>query len=350
MAGPHDDDDLPVVPHVQPTPAWLAASHEAALDPTLPIVDAHHHFSEHWGGYGLPDLLRDTDSGHAVQATVYVQCGWRQRSDGPLPLRGVGETEAVVALAEAAAAMPGAPRVAAGIVAHADLCLGDAVDEVLAAQAQAARGRLRGIRNSGAWHAAFRHGVLARPMQGLYADPAFRRGYSRLRDHGLSFDAWVYHPQLAQVVDLAQAFPDTVLVLDHVGGVLGVGPYRDRPEAALAEWWPQMQRLARCPNVVVKLGGLGTSVFGFDFAARAQPPTSQQLADAWRPLIEPVIDRFGAERCFFESNFPVDRGAAGYSVVWNAFKRLAAAASAHERAQLFHGTATRVYRLRGGAR
>ncbi|MBP6899950.1 MAG: amidohydrolase family protein [Burkholderiaceae bacterium] len=342
---PHGDAELPVVAHVQPDPAWLAASVEPALLPQLPIVDAHHHFSEHWGGYGLDDLLQDTASGHAVQATVYVQCGWRQRDTGPPELRALSETEAVVALAEAAAARPGAPRVAAAIVGHADLRLGEAVDAVLAAQVQAGRGRLRGIRNSGAWHAQFRHGVLARPMPGLYGDAAFRRGYACLRRHGLSFDAWIYHPQLDEVIALAQAFPDTVLVLDHVAGVLGVGPYRGRRDAALAEWWPQMQRLARCPNVVVKLGGLGTAVFGYDFAAQPRPPSSQQLAQAWRPLIEPVIETFGAERCLFESNFPVDRGAAGYGVVWNAFKRLAAAASEHERALLFHGTASRVYRL-----
>ncbi|MCA0242346.1 MAG: amidohydrolase family protein [Proteobacteria bacterium] len=340
-----DDGNPPLLPHVQPDAAWLAASVEAALEPALPIIDPHHHFSEHWGGYGLDDLLRDAGSGHDVRATVYVQCGWRCRSGGPEALRAVGETEAVVALAEAAAARPGAPAVAGAIVGHAELRLGDAVDEVLAAQVEAGRGRFRGVRNSGAWHAAFRHGVLARPLPGLYADAAFRRGYACLRRHGLSFDAWVYHPQLVEVAELAAAFPDTPLVLDHVGGVLGAGPYRGRRDAALAEWWPQMQRLARCPNVSVKLGGLGTSVFGFDFAAQLQPPTSEQLAAAWRPLFEPVIELFGAGRCMFESNFPVDRGAAGYGVVWNAFKRLAAGASTAEKALLFHDTARRVYRL-----
>lgn len=341
-----DHDDPPPIPHIQASPDWLAASAEPALDPALPIVDAHHHFSEHWGGYGLPDLLHDIGgSGHSVDTTVYIQCGWRYRTAGPESMRSLGEIEAVMALARQADATPGAPRVAAGIVGHAELLLGDGVEPVLSALAQAAEGRLRGIRNSGARHPAFRHGVLARPMPGLYADPGFRRGYARLRHHDLSFDAWVYHPQLDEVVALARAFPDTLLVLDHVGGVLGVGPYRDRRETAIAEWCPALRRLAACENVVVKLGGFGTGVFGFDFAAQARPPNSEQLARAWRPLIEPTLDAFGAHRCFFESNFPVDRGSAGYGVVWNAFKRLTAQASADERALLFHGTATRVYRL-----
>ena len=340
------DPPLPQLPHHPPSAAWLASSVEAALEPRLPIIDCHHHFfPDSWGGYLLADLLEDLQSGHSIRSTVYVQCGWHYRERGPDALRPVGETEAVVALAKDAATRPANPEIAAAIVAYADLSLGQAVDEVLAAHVAAAEGRLRGIRNSAARHPAFKHGVLPRPMPFLYSTAAFRRGYACLARHGLSFDAWVYHPQLRDVIELASAFPDTPLILDHVGGVLGVGPYLGRRLDAIREWLPSMRLLAQCPNVSVKLGGLGTTVFGFDFSSQPTPPSSQALADAWRPLMEPVIELFGAQRCMFESNYPVDRGAAGYGVVWNAFKRLAAGATPEQKALLFHDTAARVYRL-----
>lgn len=337
-----DEPPLPVVAHRQPDTRWLQASREEALEPALPIIDPHHHFSEHWGGYLPDDLLADA-AGHDVQATVYVQCGWQYRQEGPQSLRPIGETESVVAATREANRRQSRTRVAAGIVGYADLRLGAAVDEVLAAQVDAGGGRFRGIRNSGAWHPSFRHGVLARPMQRLYSDPTFREGYARLTRHRLSFDAWVYHPQLDEVCELARAFPDTTLVLDHIGGVLGVAEYAGQAQRAMQEWLPAMKRLAQCPNVYLKIGGIGTAVFGFDFAARPAPPSSAQLADAWHPLVAPLLDLFGASRCMFESNFPVDRAAAGYGVLWNAFKRLAIGASAHEKAQLFYGTAARVY-------
>lgn len=341
-----EEDDLPQLPHVQPSASWLAASVEEALDPELPIIDCHHHLlPAHWGGYLLPDLLADTGSGHAIRATVYVQCGWHYHDSGPERLRPVGETEAVVAVAKEAAASCPHTKVAAGIVGFADLCLGEAVDGVLAAQVAAGEGRLRGIRNSAARHPAFRHGVLPRPIPHLYADPAFRRGYACLARHGLSFDAWIYHPQLPDVIELASTFPSIPLVLDHVGGLLAVGPYQGRRADAVREWLPSLRLLAQCPNVSVKLGGLGTTVFGFDFSSQPAPPSSQTLAEAWRPVLEPVIELFGPERCMFESNFPVDRAAGGYAVVWNAFKRLTAGTARKHRALLFHDTAARVYRL-----
>jgi L-fuconolactonase len=337
--------DPPQLPHVQPSAAWLKASVEPALEPQLPIIDCHHHFSEHWGGYGLDDLLQDTGSGHSILATVYIQCGWQYRDSGPDSLRAIGETETVVALGKQATTRHAHTSVAAGIVGYADLRLGDAVEAVLEAQIAAGEGRLRGIRNSGAQHPEFKHGVLPRPIPHLYSDPDFRRGYACLERHGLSFDAWIYHPQLPDVIELAAAFPNTPLILDHVGGVLGAGPYEGRRGAAIAQWLPLMRQLAQCSNVTVKLGGLGTTVFGFGFSSRPTPPTSQTVADAWRPIFEPVIELFGAQRCMFESNFPVDRGAAGYGVIWNAFKRLTAEMSAEHRSMLFHDTAARVYRL-----
>lgn len=344
MTATQTTSELLLVAQHRPDPAWLAAGHEEALEPELPMIDAHHHFSEHWGGYLPDDLLADAE-GHDVRATVYVQCAWQYRTEGPAAMRPVGETEAVVACTREANGRQHRTRVAAGIVGYADLRLGDAVDEVLAAQVMAGQGRFRGIRNSGACDPEFRHGVLARPMARLYADPAFRAGYALLARHGLSFDAWVYHPQLGDVLELASAFPHIPLIVDHVGGLLGVARFRNDPRGAIDEWLPWMQRLAQCPNVTVKLGGLGTAVFGFDFTRGTQAPSSETLAAAWRPAIEPVLELFGAERCFFESNFPVDCSAASYGVVWNALKRLASGASPREKKLLFHDTAARIYRL-----
>lgn len=344
MQSSQNPTDLLVIEHQQPSAAWLKASHEEVLEPDLPIIDAHHHFSEHWGGY-FPDELLADGAGHAIESTVYVQCGWSYRKEGPAALQPVGETEAVVAMTKDANQRQMKTRVAAGIVGYADLRLGEAVGDVLAAQVAAGDGRFRGIRNSGAFHPTFKHGVLPRAMPGLYGDAAFRAGYAQLARHGLSFDAWIYHPQIREVLDLATAFPDTTLVLDHIGGVLGVAEYEGRPDKARLEWLPWLRHLAECPNVVVKLGGLGTAVFGYGFARQATPPSSQMLADAWRPWFDPVLEAFGARRCMFESNFPVDRSAAGYGVVWNAFKRLASGASGEDKRWLFKETAARVYRI-----
>jgi len=344
MTVANQDPELRLIQHQQPDAQWLLASREEAIEPDLEIIDAHHHFSEHWGGYMPQDLLED-GADHNFLATVYIQCGWQRRSDGPEALKPVGETEAVVEITRPSNQGSTPTRVAAAIVGYADLRLGAQVDEVLEAHIAAGEGRFRGIRNSGAFHGSFRHGVLPRPMAGLYGDQAFREGYARLSKYGLSFDAWIYHPQIDEVVDLARAFPDTPLILDHIGGVLGVAEYEGHPELAQREWLPALKRLAQCPNVSVKIGGLGTAVFGFDFASRPSPPTSLELATAWRPLVDTTLELFGPGRCMFESNFPVDRSSASYAVVWNALKRLASGASAEDKRQLFRDNAARIYRI-----
>lgn len=339
------ESELPLIGHTLRDHDWLSRRVEPALEPGLAIIDPHHHFSEHWGGYFGADLLADATGGHDVEATVYIQCGYGYRTSGPLALRPVGETERVVAIAHSQAVGQAVPRIAAGIVGYADLRLGEQVDEVLAAHVEAGQGRFRGIRHSGARHPAFRHGVLARPSAGLYLDSAFRRGFARLAKYGLSFEAWVYHPQLADVCDLARAFPHIPIVLNHIGGTLGVGPYAGKRDEAIAQWRPLMKSLSACGNVSVKLGGLGTAVFGYDFHLEDRPPSSLSLAQAWRPQFETCIEFFGADRCMFESNFPVDRAICSYVVLWNAFKRITAGATPDERKALFHDNAARVYRL-----
>ena len=321
---------------------------EDVLEPALPICDPHHHLWDHPGRrYLLDELLADTGSGHDVRSTVFVECLSMYRAAGPVALRPVGETEFVNGIAAmSASGRYGSTRVAAGIVSFADLTLGEEAGRVLDAHL-AASPRFRGIRHAAGWDAseAVRNSH-TNPPPGLLGDPRFRRGFAELARRRLTFDVWCYHPQLGEVTDLARAFPDTTIVLDHFGGPLGIGPYRGRRAEVFAGWRGAIRALAECRNVVAKLGGLVMPLNGFDFHKRAEPPTSAELAEATREWYLHTIDCFGVERCMFESNFPVDKVSASYRVLWNSFKRIAAAFSKDEKAALFHDTAARVYGVR----
>jgi predicted TIM-barrel fold metal-dependent hydrolase len=327
---------------------WLATRQEEILEPELPIVDPHHHLWESptWR-YLFHDLLADLGTGHSVVGTVFVQCIAMYRAEGPRELRPVGETEFVNGVAAmSASGRYGPARVCAGIVGHADLRLGAKVQDVLEAHLRAGGGRFRGIRHITAWDA---DPTIVNPTHaappGLLADPQFREGFARLAPLDLTFDAWLLHPQIDELTALARAFPGTRIVLDHVGGPLAIGTYAGRRDEVFGHWATAIRALATCPNVFVKLGGLGMRVNGFDFHDGPRPPSSDHLAAAWRPYVETCIEAFGPARCMFESNFPVDKGSYSYAVFWNACKRLAKGASAGEKAELFASTATRFYRL-----
>lgn len=330
-------------PRPLPDPAWLGKLTEEVLDPDLPIVDPHHHLWDHPGSrYLLDELLADVNSGHNIVKTVFIQCGSGYRTSGPEEMRPIGESEFVRAIAEEADRRGGKTKICQGIVSFADLRLPD-VDAVLEAQIAAAGGRFRGIRQIAAHDPAIVGASSYVPPPGLMGDPAFRRGLKRLPAHDLSFEAWLYHPQIKTLTEVARECPEVKIVLNHFGGPLGVGPYR-RAEV-FAQWRADIGALARCPNVYVKLGGLAMIVNAFDFHLEPLPPSSGEMANAWRPYVETCIEAFGAGRSMFESNFPVDKGACRYPVLWNAFKRLAQGASAAEKADLFAGTASRFYRL-----
>ncbi len=338
----------PALPQLTIRPDWLARHQEDILEPDLPIVDAHHHLWDHIGNrYLLQDLLQDLDSGHNIRATVSVECRSMYRKDAAPALQPVGETEFLNgAAAVSASGLYGPCRAIAAIVGHADLCLGAAVQPVLEAHLRHAGERFRGIRHCAVWHPdPAARGSMANPPPHVLGDAKFREGFAQLAPLGLSFDAWVYHTQLAEVLDLARAFAQTPVILNHVGGVIGIGPYAGRRDATFAEWRAGMLALATCGNVCVKLGGMGMRLSGFDLSGRVLPPSSAELAELWRPYVDTCIDLFGPSRCMFESNFPVDKASCSYAVLWNAFKRLAAGASADDRRALFSGTASRVYRL-----
>ena len=330
--------------------AWLAEVKEDILEPELAIVDPHHHlwdFPSH--RYLLPDLLADTGSGHNIESTVFIECTAAWRAEGPDELRPLGETEFVNGIAAmSASGAYGPTRVAAGIVGLVDLTLGARAEEVLAKHMAAAGSRFKGIRHAAAWEDKTPeiHNSHTNPPPHLYRDHTkFREGFAALGRLGLSFDAWLYHPQISDLTHLARAFPQQPIVLNHLGGPLGLGWYADKRQEILAAWRSDIQALAGCDNVMLKLGGLGMRINGFRFHHRQVPPSSQDLADAWRPYVETGIEAFGPARCMFESNFPVDKISGSYAIYWNAFKRLAAGASAEEKAALFRDTAKRFYRL-----
>ncbi len=342
--------------------------HEPILDPDLPIVDPHHHLWDRPAAmvaalaaskhdftrvielvprYLFDELMADLDSGHNVRATVYMECGAFYRADGPAEFRCLGETEFVTGVAAMSrSGVYGDARTCAAMVGHADLSLGARVAEVLQAHITAAGGRFRGIRNS-ASHDADPDvlGPLHGRAPGFYLDKTFREGFAQLAPLGLSFDAWMLEPQLPDLIDLGRAFPDTQIILDHVGTPLGLASYTGRREERFGVWRDNIRALARLPNVAVKLGGLAMVFPKFDSFLSDPPAPSTQLAAEWKPYIETCIEAFGPERCMFESNFPVDLGSCSYATLWNAFKIIAAGYSADEKTALFSGAATRIYRL-----
>jgi predicted TIM-barrel fold metal-dependent hydrolase len=328
--------------------AWLAQTVEPALDPDVPIVDPHHHLWDHpESRYLIDEIFADTNSGHRVVATVFVECFSMYRADGPEAMRPVGETEFVNGIAaQSASGGYGPTRVAAGIVSFADLALGAAVEDVLRAHIAAAPARFKGIRHAAGWDASREvRNSHTNPPSDLYRSARFREGFARLAPLGLTFDAWNYHPQIPQLTELARAFPDTTIILDHFGGPLAIGPYEGKRAEILAQWKLDIVELARCPNVVAKIGGINMPVNGFDWHKRPKPPSSDELVAATRDYYLHAIDQFGPARCMFESNFPVDRVSCSYGVLWNSFKKIAARFSAAEKTQMLAGTARRVYRL-----
>jgi predicted TIM-barrel fold metal-dependent hydrolase len=327
---------------------WLSRTRETAIDPLLPIVDAHHHLWTHVEPpYLLDELRADTGSGHNVTETVFIECGWAWDRDAADPVMvPVPETAAVAELARRSDDGAGA-RIAA-IVGHADLRHGADAGRALDALREAGDGRFAGIRHATAWDAdPAIPNHRTDPVDGLMDDDDWRAGFAELARRGLTYDAWLYHPQIPELVHLARDFPDVQMVCDHLGGPLGVRSYAGRRAEVLAATRSSLRELAACPNVALKLGGIGMATMGDGWHRRERPPSSVELADAWGDLVRWCVETFGADRCMFESNFPVDRLSCSYVVLWNGFKRMVSDASDDEKAALFAGTARRVYGITG---
>jgi predicted TIM-barrel fold metal-dependent hydrolase len=332
---------------------WLALTPEPALEPALPICDPHHHFWDlrtariPYQRYLLHELADDINSGHNVRSTVFVEARSMYRTDGPEEMRSVGEVEFVQGLAAASASgLYGPGRAAASIVGHANLLLGERVEAVLEALQAASPNRFRGIRHSVTWdpHPELEN-TAAHNMQGQLSNETFRAGARVLARMGFSLEGWMFFPQLPELADFAKAVPELTIILNHIGGLLRVGPYANRDDEVLATWRSGIAAVAQCPNVVIKLGGMGMPRNGFDWHTRDTPIGSEELAETMAPFKHYCIEQFGPNRCMFESNFPVDKVSFSYNVMYNAFKRLSRGYSADERAAMLHDTAARVYRV-----
>lgn len=328
--------------------AWLALVEEDIIEPDLPIIDPHHHLWDYPGSrYLLDELLRDTGSGHRIEKTVFVECGAMYRAMGSKHMRPVGEVEFVQGIAAMSASRQFGPtEVASAIVGHADLTLGRGVKPVLEALMAASPNRFRGIRHGAGWHESpVIRNSHSQPAKSLMLDSAFREGFAVLGELGLSFDAFFYHHQLEEFADLARTFPNITIILDHFGGPLGIGPFANQHEAVFSAWRESMAELNDCQNVYLKLGGINMKVNGYGWHKRSHPPSSDELVDITGHYYEHCIETFGARRCMFESNFPVDGESCSYAVLWNAFKKLSKGLDVADRQALFHDTAAKVYRL-----
>ena len=327
---------------------WLALTQEPTLEPGLPICDPHHHFwdfrSERipYQRYLIHELADDINSGHNVRSTVFIEARSMYRPHGPEQIRSVGEVEFVQGIAAASASgIYGGGRAAAAIIGAANLDLGAEVESVLEELQEASPNRFRGIRSATGYdpHPEIEN----RAAQGRMANPNFRAGAQVLARKGLVMDITAYFHQADELADFARAVPDLPLIFNHIGGLLRIGPYANRDDEVLAQWRQGIDTVAACPNIYMKLGGVGQPRYGFDWHEWNRPIGSAALAEALGPLMNYCIEKFGPERCMFESNFPVDKVSYSYNVLFNAFKRLSAGYSSSERAALFHDTAVEVY-------
>ena len=334
-------------------PDWLALTQESTLEPEIPICDPHHHFwdfrtaSIPYQRYLLHELAEDINSGHNVRSTVFVEARAMYRADGPEEMRPVGEVEFVQGLAAASAGgLYGPGRAAAAIVGHANLNLGEGVEPVLEALRAASPNRFRGIRHSVSWDSNPEvENTSAHKIEGQLGSINFRAGARVLARMGLSLEGWMFFHQLPDLADFARAAPDLTIILNHLGGLMRTGPYANRDDEVMAVWRSGIAAVAECPNVNMKLGGMGMPRFGFDWHTREKPVGSEELAESMAPYMTYCIEKFGPERCMFESNFPVDKVSFSYHVMYNAFKRLSREYSPSERAAMLHDTAVRVYRI-----
>jgi L-fuconolactonase len=329
---------------------WLALTQEPTLEPEIPICDPHHHFWDlrpdriPYQRYLLHELAADVNGGHKVRSTVFIEARSMYRPDGPVEMRPVGEVEFVQGLAAASATgLYGPCRAASVIIGHANLNLGDRVEPVLEALRAASPNRFRGIRHTVTWDP--HPEVENREKERALATAEFRAGAQALARMGLSLDTGLCFPQLPELAAFAKTVPDLTIILNHLGGLTRVGPYGNRDDEVLTTWRSGIAAVAECPNVNLKLGGIGMPRLGFDWYNRAKPIGSEELAASMAPFMTDCIERFSPDRCMFESNFPVDKVSFSHHVLFNAFKRFSKGYSASERAALFHDTAARAYRI-----
>ena len=326
---------------------WINLVKEDPIEPDRPICDPHHHLWDHPDNrYLLPELIEDTQSGHNVTSTVFVECSSMYRNSGPIESRSLGETEFVNGVAAmSASGQYGDMQACKGIVSFADLTLGEEVGEILDAHKRLSS-RFRGIRHAAGWDAssAVRNSH-TNPPESLYLKDDFRAGFQELANRKMTFDAWLYHPQIPELTDLAKTFSEVTIIFDHFGGPLGIGPYAAQKEEVFEQWVIDVTELAKCPNVYPKLGGIVMPINGFGWHKNELPASSDEIVEATGRYHDTTIRLFGPERCMFESNFPVDKQSCSYAVLWNAFKKIAGQYIEQDKQNLFHDSAVTAYKL-----
>ena len=329
---------------------WLAKTQEETLEPEISICDPHHHFwvarpePVHYQQYLLPELSSDVGSGHNVKSTVFIEVRCEYRTDGPDEMKPVGEVEYIQTIADAAdAGNEGLTKAAAAIIGHADLKLGDGVRPVLEAMQAASPNRFRGVRHSVGYDESPE--LANRDIKGALGTDGYRAGAKVLASMGFVLENSLYYHQLSELAEFARAVPELPIVLNHIGGLVRVGPYANRDEEVMPEWRKGVEEVSKCPNIIMKLGGVGQLRYGYYWHDRETAIGSEELAQELGPLMEHCIQQFGPDRCMFESNFPVDKISYSYNVIYNAFKRLSKGYSPTERAAMFHDTAAGVYNI-----
>ena len=333
---------------------WINKVQEEIIDPDRKIIDPHHHL---WHGpndpsgiqesyrYLLQDLWKDTESGHNIKKTIFIDCGQEYYSEGPERFKPVGETEFVVEIAEQASEDKSKAQIA-GIIGHANMMLGSSVKEVLELHSEKGKGLFRGIRHAGGWDDDERvKNAHSHPTPHIYLEEKFQEGLQELSSLEMVFDTWHYHNQIKDLTKLAKSIPDLVIVHDHFGGPLGIGPYKGKREEIFDQWKEDINELSQCKNVFSKLGGLAMPVNGWDWHKREVPASSDEIVSEQSRYYLHTLECFGPERCMFESNFPVDKQSVSYHVIWNAYKKLTHEFSEQDKESLFYGTAEKVYKL-----
>jgi len=322
---------------------------EPILDPAMPIIDTLHHLFDRGPlRFMLEDYLACASLGHNIIGSVYVETQAMMRADGPRALRPLGEIEFATGVAAmAASGVYGSCRVAAGIVGYADMTLGDDIAPLLDRAMAMAPERFQGVRQIALAHPdpnVLRF-LTNRPPADLLKHPALPHALRQLGLRGLSFEATVLHHQMPELAGVVARNDGTSFVLSHMGLATAPGTGPQARAEVFDIWRDNLRGLARQPNIVCKIGGLGTSYWGFGFNTRPGPVTSEELAETWKPYIETAIEAFGPDRCMMESDYPNDGRSCGFVPLWNAYKRVVGSHSAAEQAALFHGTARRFYRL-----
>lgn len=317
------------------------------VEPALSIIDAHHHlFDRPNRRYLLDEFRSDATSGHDVIASVYVETRAMVRVTGPEALRPIGEIEFANGEAARSAADQSGVQACAGIVGFADLTLGRSVAPLLDRALESAPERFKGVRQVTIDHHTETPFALmtTRPVSGILDHPRFAEGFSQLAPRGLSFDAAVFHHQMPRLARLADAFPDTTIILNHIGHAVAMAEDGESPQSVFPSWKANLRALSSRQNVICKISGLGMALWGFPHRAEDSPHHGA-LAATWRPYVETAIEAFGVERCMMASNYPMDSFSCDYVTLWNALKTSVSGASDDEKRQLFAETARDTYRL-----